>query len=162
SPEMAVVDLKMPGGSGLELVRDLRAIDEATRIVVLTGYGSIATAIEAVRLGATYYLPKPADADDILAAFEKGMAPPLTKGPPLAVDRSARVSESKALKRRAFDGKVAFVVKSVMCVTESHQLVCIMTVFTGAPLEVMDVYQTVAAPRHDAPPMVAREHELTA
>jgi two-component system response regulator RegA len=78
SPEMAVVDLKMPGGSGLELVRDLIAIDPSTRIVVLTGHGSIATAIEAVRLGATYYLPKPADADDILAAFERGAAPPLS------------------------------------------------------------------------------------
>jgi two-component system response regulator RegA len=78
SPEMAVVDLRMPGGSGLELVRGLLAIDPSTRIVVLTGYGSIATAIEAMRLGATYYLPKPADADDILAAFERGAAPPLS------------------------------------------------------------------------------------
>jgi two-component system response regulator RegA len=78
SPEMAVVDLKMPGGSGLELIRDLLAIDGATRIVVLTGHGSIATAIEAVRLGATYYLPKPADVDDILAAFDRGAAPPLS------------------------------------------------------------------------------------
>jgi len=51
SPEYAVVDLRMPGRSGLELTRELHAIDPATRIVVLTGYGSIATAIEAVRLG---------------------------------------------------------------------------------------------------------------
>jgi two-component system response regulator RegA len=77
SPEMAVVDLRMPEGSGLELIRELLALDPATRIVVLTGYGSIATAIEAVRLGATYYLPKPADADDVLAAFARGEAPPL-------------------------------------------------------------------------------------
>ena len=77
SPELAVVDLKMPGRSGLELVQALRAIDPATKIVVLTGYGSIATAIDAVRLGATYYLPKPADADDIVAAFARGEAPPL-------------------------------------------------------------------------------------
>ena len=77
SPELAVVDLKMPGRSGLELVQALRAIDPATRVVVLTGYGSIATAIDAVRLGATYYLPKPADADDIVAAFARGEAPPL-------------------------------------------------------------------------------------
>jgi two-component system response regulator RegA len=77
SPEMAVVDLRMPGRSGLELVRDLKALDPATRIVVLTGYGSIATAIEAMRIGATYYLAKPADADDVLAAFERGDAPPL-------------------------------------------------------------------------------------
>ena len=72
---MAVVDLRMPGPSGLELVRDLKALDPATRIVVLTGYGSIATAIEAVRIGATYYLQKPADVDDILAAFARRRSP---------------------------------------------------------------------------------------
>jgi two-component system response regulator RegA len=77
SPEYAVVDLRMPGHSGLELVRALKDIDPATKIVVLTGYGSIATAIDAIRLGATYYLPKPADADDIVAAFARGEAPPL-------------------------------------------------------------------------------------
>jgi two-component system response regulator RegA len=78
SPQFAVVDLRMPGRSGLELVRDLRAIDPTTRIVVLTGYGSIATAIDAVRLGAAHYLPKPADADDILAAFARDEKEPLT------------------------------------------------------------------------------------
>jgi two-component system, response regulator RegA len=77
SPELAVLDLKMPGRSGLELVKALREIDPATKMLVLTGYGSIATAIDAVRLGATYYLSKPADADDIVAAFARGEAPPL-------------------------------------------------------------------------------------
>jgi two-component system response regulator RegA len=77
SPEFAVVDLKMPGKSGLELVKALKEIDPATKTVVLTGYGSIATAIDAVRLGATYYLSKPADADDIVASFARGDAPPL-------------------------------------------------------------------------------------
>ena len=77
SPEFAVLDLKMPGKSGLELVQALREVDPATKMVVLTGYGSIATAIDAVRLGATYYLSKPADADDIVAAFARGEAPPL-------------------------------------------------------------------------------------
>ena len=75
-PELAVVDLRMEGPSGLELVRELKALDEATRIVVVTGYGSIATAIDAMRLGALYYRQKPADVDDILAAFQKGEAPP--------------------------------------------------------------------------------------
>jgi two-component system response regulator RegA len=76
SPELAVVDLKMPGRSGLDLVRELHAIDPMTKIVVLTGYGSIATAVDAVRLGAVHYLTKPADADDILAAFARtGGAP---------------------------------------------------------------------------------------
>lgn len=71
SPEYAVVDLRMPGMSGLDVVRELKAIDAMTNIVVLTGYGSIATALEAVRLGATHYLTKPADVDDILAAFDR-------------------------------------------------------------------------------------------
>jgi two-component system response regulator RegA len=69
SPELAVVDLKLPTSSGLDVVRGLHAIDPTTRIVVLTGYGSIATALESVRLGATHYLTKPVDADQVLAAF---------------------------------------------------------------------------------------------
>jgi len=76
SPEYALVDLRLPGRSGLEIVRALRAIDSETKIVVLTGYGSIATALDAVRLGATHYLSKPADADEILAAFERDEGPP--------------------------------------------------------------------------------------
>lgn len=71
SPDRAVVDLRMPGRSGLELVAALRRSDPHMGIVVLTGYGSIATAIEAIKLGATYYLTKPAEADDILAAFTR-------------------------------------------------------------------------------------------
>ncbi len=74
STEYAVVDLRMPGKSGLELVRELHRIDPATRIVVLTGYGSIATALEAVRLGATHYLTKPADVDEVIEAFGRSDA----------------------------------------------------------------------------------------
>lgn len=77
SPEWAVVDLKMPGKGGLEVVRDLLRVDPHTRVVVLTGYGSIATAIDAVRLGAVNYLQKPADVDDIIAAFERAQMPPM-------------------------------------------------------------------------------------
>jgi len=69
SPELVVVDLRMPGRSGLDLVRALKSKDPSSRIVVLTGYGSIATAIEALRCGAIHYLAKPADADEIIAAF---------------------------------------------------------------------------------------------
>jgi len=71
-PEYAVVDLRMPGASGLELVEVLKNLDENTRIVVLTGYASVATAVEAIKLGAVHYLAKPADADEIIAAFQKG------------------------------------------------------------------------------------------
>lgn len=70
-PGLALVDLKMPGKSGLDLIREAKQILPALKIVVLTGYGSIATATEAIKLGAHYYLPKPADVDDILLAFEK-------------------------------------------------------------------------------------------
>jgi two-component system response regulator RegA len=74
APELAVIDLRMPGPSGLDLVRDLKALHPDSRVLVLSGFGSIATAIDAVRLGAVNFLPKPADADDILAAFERGAA----------------------------------------------------------------------------------------
>jgi two-component system response regulator RegA len=71
APEFAVIDLKMPGPSGLELVKKLKALDTHTRIVVLTGFASVATAVEAIKLGATHYLAKPADADEIVAAFSR-------------------------------------------------------------------------------------------
>lgn len=70
-PEYAVVDLKMPGASGLELVRSLKRLEAQTRIVVFTGYASVATAIEAIKLGATHYLAKPADADEVIAALHR-------------------------------------------------------------------------------------------
>ena len=71
TPELALVDLRLPGKSGLELVKALREMDATTTIVVLTGYGSIATAVESVKLGATSYLTKPVDADQIVAAFDR-------------------------------------------------------------------------------------------
>jgi len=83
TPDYAVIDLNMPGPSGLVLVQKLSILSPGTRIVVLTGYGSIATAVEAIKLGATHYLAKPADADEILAAFHRddgdaGLPPPAT------------------------------------------------------------------------------------
>lgn len=71
SPDRAVVDLRMPGRGGLELVAALRRFDPTMAIVVLTGYGSIATAVEAIKLGATHYLTKPADPDELLRAFAR-------------------------------------------------------------------------------------------
>ncbi len=70
-PDLAVLDLKMPDNSGLQVLKELIAICPAVRAVILTGYGSIANAVEAVKLGAVNYVTKPADADQVLAAFEK-------------------------------------------------------------------------------------------
>jgi two-component system, response regulator RegA len=72
-PGYAVVDLKLAGGSsGLACVQFLHEQDEEMLIVVLTGYASIATAVEAIKLGARHYLAKPANTDDIEAAFTRG------------------------------------------------------------------------------------------
>ena len=88
-PEYAVVDLKMPGPSGLELVQRLKALDVHTRILVLTGYASLATAIEAIKLGAVHYLTKPADADEVVAAFQRQVGDVATpvEARPLSVAR---------------------------------------------------------------------------
>ncbi|MEH3103299.1 MAG: response regulator transcription factor [Sphingomonas phyllosphaerae] len=71
-PDHAVVDLRLGNASGLACVARLHARDAQMRIVVLTGFASIATAVEAVKLGATNYLSKPANSDDIEAAFQAG------------------------------------------------------------------------------------------
>jgi two-component system response regulator RegA len=71
SPDLAVVDLRLPGMSGLDIVHGLRSLDETTCIIMLTGYGSIATALTATKFGADHYLSKPADADQILNAYSK-------------------------------------------------------------------------------------------
>jgi two-component system, response regulator RegA len=73
--DRAVVDLKMPGPHGLAVIQRLVELRPAIEIVVVTGYGSIATAVEAIRLGARDYLTKPAHADAILAAFEHDSNP---------------------------------------------------------------------------------------
>ena len=70
-PEYAIVDLSMPGDSGLVLISRLKELDPHIRIVVLTGYASVTTAVEAIKLGAVHYLAKPADADEILHAFHR-------------------------------------------------------------------------------------------
>lgn len=71
APRYAVVDLKLAGESGLACVQMLHAHDAAMQIVVLTGFASIATAVEAIKLGACQYLAKPSNTDDIEAAFGK-------------------------------------------------------------------------------------------
>lgn len=86
-PDRAVLDLKMPGLSGTDVLRDLLKVSPDTKCVILTGYGSITNAVEAVKLGAVGYVTKPADADQVLAAFEenaKGSPTPEFPPPSLA------------------------------------------------------------------------------
>ncbi|MDG1208023.1 MAG: ActR/PrrA/RegA family redox response regulator transcription factor [Paracoccaceae bacterium] len=78
-PAYAVVDLRLEDGNGLDVVETLRGVREDARIVVLTGYGAIATAVAAVKIGATDYLSKPADANDVTNAL---LASPADKPPP--------------------------------------------------------------------------------
>lgn len=85
-----VLDLNLNGSSGLALIPQLLAINPAARIVVLTGYASIATAVDAVKLGATQYLAKPVEIEAILAAFDDGRPEAADLPPPdepLSVDR---------------------------------------------------------------------------
>ncbi len=70
-PEYAVIDLRIGYDSGLELVKKLISLDDNTQIVMLTGFASIATAVEAIKLGAVHYLTKPANADEIVNALHK-------------------------------------------------------------------------------------------
>ncbi|MEQ1907619.1 MAG: response regulator [Vicinamibacterales bacterium] len=84
SPELALVDLRLVGESGLSVVRDLKALDSSTVVVVLTGYGSIATAVESMKLGAASYLTKPANADQIVAAFDGTQPADEAQAPSLA------------------------------------------------------------------------------
>jgi two-component system, response regulator RegA len=78
-PAFAVVDLRLQDGNGLDLVEYIRGIRPDARVVVLTGYGAIASAVAAVKIGATDYLSKPADANDITAAL---LTPGADKPPP--------------------------------------------------------------------------------
>jgi len=88
-PEFAVVDLKMNGNSGLVLVRQLTELAVGIKIVILTGFASITTAVEAIKLGAVHYLAKPIDVDEIIAAFNKsaGNADVSVAPNPLTVNR---------------------------------------------------------------------------
>jgi two-component system, response regulator RegA len=87
-PAFAVVDLRLGDGSGLDVVSALRAARPGARIVVLTGYGNIATAVAAVKAGALDYLPKPADADAVERALlaKEGESPPPPEDP-MSADR---------------------------------------------------------------------------
>lgn len=85
NPDLVVVDLRLPEMGGLDIVRELRGLDETMCIIMLTGYGSIATALTATKLGVSHYLSKPADADQILQVYQK-----ISEGKsPMAEERSS-------------------------------------------------------------------------
>ena len=88
-PDYAVLDLKMEGDSGLVLLPKLLELDAEMKVLILTGYSSITTAVEAIKRGACNYLCKPADADDVLAALLSDHADLATLVPenPMSVDR---------------------------------------------------------------------------
>lgn len=87
-PAYAVIDLRLEDGSGLDVVEALRDRREDARIVVLTGYGAIATAVAAVKMGATDYLAKPADANEVTAALlSSGQQLPPPPDNPMSADR---------------------------------------------------------------------------
>ncbi len=87
-PAFAVVDLKLDDGSGLKAVETIRDVRPEARVVMLTGYGNIATAVAAVKAGAIDYLAKPADADDVVRALlaQTGETPPPPEKP-MSADR---------------------------------------------------------------------------
>ncbi len=89
APAHGVIDLRLEDGNGLDVVERLREARPDSRIVVLTGYGAIATAVAAVKMGATDYLSKPADADDVVNALLAGEAEPLppVSENPMSADR---------------------------------------------------------------------------
>lgn len=92
SPDLVVVDLRMPGMGGLDLIPQLRALDSSMAIIVLTGYGSIPTTISAIKRGANHYMSKPADADQVLAAYDNFQsAGEGVQEPPSSVPSLARV-----------------------------------------------------------------------
>lgn len=87
-PAYAVVDLKLADGNGLDVVSAIRAVRQDARVVMLTGYGNIATAVAAVKAGAVDYLPKPADADDVDRALRAANAAhPAPPDEPMSAER---------------------------------------------------------------------------
>ena len=87
-PEFAVLDMRLAEGSGLDLLKTLRDIRPEIRIVIVTGYGNIATAVVAIKAGAADYLAKPVDADDVVAALLRtGQSLPPPRENPMSADR---------------------------------------------------------------------------
>lgn len=112
-PGYAIVDLRLPDDTGLTVVKKLRALAPAARIVVLTGFASIATAVEAIKLGATHYLAKPANADDVIRALgsDFGRTDIAINDTPLSVDRLQWEHIQTVLKRN--QGNISATAKSL-------------------------------------------------
>jgi two-component system response regulator RegA len=91
SPDLVLLDLKMPGISGLDLIQDIKRIDSTITVIMVTGYGSIPTAMQALKLGADHYLAKPADAEQILDAYAELNMDSSEKHTPTTVPSLARV-----------------------------------------------------------------------
>ena len=89
APDFAAVDMRLEDGNGLDLVADLRTARPEVRVVMLTGYGNIASAVAAIKSGAIDYLPKPTDADQVEGALRGGESAPLPPPPeePMSADR---------------------------------------------------------------------------
>ena len=106
-PEFAVIDLRIGYESGLELVKMLISLDENTQIIMLTGFASIVTAVEAIKLGAIHYLTKPANADEIVSALNKkeGDASVQISENPLSVKRLEWEHLQKILMQ--YDGNIS-------------------------------------------------------
>ncbi len=106
-PEYAVIDLRIGYDSGLELVKKLISLDDNTQIVMLTGFASIATAVEAIKLGAVHYLTKPANADEILVALNKNKGDPSVtiSENPLSIKRLEWEHLQKVLMQ--YDGNIS-------------------------------------------------------
>jgi two-component system response regulator RegA len=91
SPDLILLDLKMPGIGGLDLIPAIKTLDSTITLIILTGYGSIPTAMQALKLGADSYLSKPADTEQILAAYRELVDGTSDKSPPTTVPSLARV-----------------------------------------------------------------------
>jgi two-component system response regulator RegA len=91
SPDLVLLDLKMPGTGGLELIQDIKRLDSTITVIILTGYGSIPTAMQALKLGADSFISKPADTDQILAAYLELQSGSTERSAPTTVPSLARV-----------------------------------------------------------------------